>query len=501
VPNASSWPPRWLTDPGASGARAGDWLEFIEEYCRITKDSFAGGAGEKIRLRQWQRDLIGTLLAERPDGRLRHRQALIGMPRKNGKSALGSSLALAALVLGPNGGEVYSCAGDRDQARIVFGMARRMVELDPELSGVLKTYRDAIEDPTTGSVYRVLSSEAFTKEGLSPTFVIFDEVHVQPNDELWNVMALAAGARVEPLMIGITTAGVRTDTLGNDTLCYRLYQHGQKVASGELVDPSFFFAWWEPAGGTTVDHHDPDVWEEANPGFDDLVSAEDFASTVLRTPEAEFRTKRTNVWVTSTETALPHGAWDRCEDPDRDTTDAEWVVFVDGSWSGDCTAIVGATCGDRPHVVELGLWELPIDDPHWRVPILEVKAAIERLCRTMQVRHVAFDPYRWQHTMAELEADGLPVEEFATGSVPRMVPAWKKFYDAVLDQELTHDGSAALARHISNMQLKYDQSGARPVKEHRHSQRHIDLGICAVGAVDLALQLEEPVPEPAVFFV
>lgn len=503
MPAASNkWPPRWFTKPPKPKNRAAEYVEFIEHYCRVTKDSVAGHAGAPLVLRPWQKNLLKALLAERPDGRLRYRQALIGMPRKNGKSQLGSSLALASLMLGPDGGEVYSCAGDRDQARIVFGMAKRMVELDPELSGALKLYRDAIEFLGTGSVYRVLSSEAYTKEGLNPTTVLFDEVHVQPNDDLWNVMSLAAGARVEPLMVGITTAGVRTDNLGNDSLCYRLYQHGQKVATGEVDDPSFFFAWWEPKAGTKADHTDPKVWREANPGFGDLVAAEDFASTVLRTPEGEFRTKRTNVWVTSSDTALPHGAWDACADPDRAVDpSADWVLFVDGSWSGDCTAIVGATCGERPHVVQLGLWERPPDDPHWRVPVLEVEASIEVLCRTMQVRELCFDPYRWQRTMAELADKGLPVVEFPTGSVARMVPAWKKFYDAVLDRSLTHDGSPALARHLSSMFLKIDQQGARPVKEHRQSSRHIDLGICAVGAVDRALIRPDTAPMPFVFSV
>jgi phage terminase large subunit-like protein len=94
-------------------------------------------------------------------------------------------------VLGPTGGEVYSCAADKDQARIVFNTARRMVEMDPELSDLLKVYRDVIEVPATGSVYKALSAEAFTKEGLNPHLVLFDEVHAQPNRELWDVMALA----------------------------------------------------------------------------------------------------------------------------------------------------------------------------------------------------------------------------------------------------------------------------------------------------------------------
>jgi hypothetical protein len=161
----------------------------------VTKDSVAGAVGSPIILRPWQLETVRHLLARRPDGRYRHRQALIGIARKNGKSALGAGLALYSLVMGSDGSEVYSCAGDREQARIVFGTAKRMVELEPELAGLCKLYRDAIEVPETGSVYRVLSAEAYTKEGLNPTAVYFDEVHVQPNRELWDVMSLAMGAR------------------------------------------------------------------------------------------------------------------------------------------------------------------------------------------------------------------------------------------------------------------------------------------------------------------
>ncbi len=117
-------------------------------------------------------------------------------------------------------------------------------------------YRDAIEYKDTGSVYKVLSAEAYTKEGLNPSpLVIFDEVHAQPNRELWDVMSLAGGARSDSLLFGITTAGVKTQTDGQDSLCYSLYQYGQQLVKGELEDPSFFFAWWEPKN-VEADHRE-----------------------------------------------------------------------------------------------------------------------------------------------------------------------------------------------------------------------------------------------------
>lgn len=498
--------PRWLSPVSESERAAGDGRDavwFIENCCRIHKDSIAGVSGELMSLRPWQASLLEGLYARRPDGALKHRQGLIGVARKNGKSALGAGVALFGLFSGQGGAEVYSCAGDREQARIVFGAGKRMVELDPELSAASKSYRDAIEVPSTGAVWRVLSAEAYTKEGLSPTLVVFDEVHVQPNDELWNVMALGMGARVDPLMVGITTAGAKTDSNGQDSLCYRMYQYGCRVASGEVVDPSFFFAWWEPGAGSDADHRDPAVWEEANPGLGDIVSVEDFESSLLRTPEPEYRTKRTNVWVTSGGSALPHGAWDAktVKTPRMVGPGDDPVLFVDGSWNGDCTGIVGCTLDG--HLFEVAVWERPIDDPHWRVPILEVKDRVKVEAKRLGARWVAFDPYRWQAVMADLEADGLPIVEFPTGAVARMVPAWTEFYAAVMDPEgLTHDGAPTMARHIENMRLKLDHLGARPVKEARMSQRHIDLGICAVGAYSIRTMAGTSAPRtPFALFV
>ena len=486
----SGWPPRWITlNPTArTRSRGGEVVEFVDAYARITKESIGGHAGELLRLRPWQHKLLAGLFAEDRDGQLRHRAALIGMARKNGKSALGAGLALWSLFCGEAGGEVYSCAGTRDQARIVFGTAKRMVELDPELASMSKLYRDAIEIPDTGSVYRVLSREAGASEGLSPTFVVFDEVHVQPDDELWNVMQLGAAARREPMLLGITTAGSRTDNLGRDSLCFRLYQHGKRVAAGEVDDPSFFFAWWEPTAGAEADHTDPAVWREGNPGFGDLNSVEDFESTLVRTPEAEFRTKRTNVWVVGAQAALPHGTWMRLADTERGVDpDVPVVLMADGSWNGDSTGIVAITVEEQPRMWVVGLWEKPDESTEWRVPVAEVEQALRDAARSMRVVEIGMDPYRWQRSMQVLEDEGLPMVEFPMASVERMVKAWKLFYDSVLDATFTHDGDARLARHVESMVLKIDARGARPTKESKASQRHIDLGVCAVAGLERAV--------------
>jgi phage terminase large subunit-like protein len=501
---AGTWPPLHcsLRPTSRTRTRGPRTCDFVEAYCRITKDSVAGRAGQLLVMRPWQRQLMAGLLAEGRDGRLRHRAALIGMARKNGKSAMGAGLALDGLFLGPDGGEVYSCAATRDQARIVFGTAKRMVELDPELSGVAKIYRDAIEVPATGSVYRVLSREAGASEGLSPTRVIFDEVHVQPDSELWDVMALAGGARREPQVIGITTAGARTDARGMDSHCFKLYQHGRAVASGEVDDPSFYFAWWEPAAGAEADHADPKVWAEANPGLGDLCSVADFAATLPRTSEAEFRTKRTNVWVTSSSSALPFGVWDRLADPGRQVSPDTPVVYMgDGSWSGDSTGILAISVETKPHLWVLDLWEKPDGDRTWRVPIAEVEDTMRQAARARPTLEIGMDPYRWSRSMQALENEGLPMVEYPMGSPDRMVKAWKTFYDLALDGGFTHDGDPRLARHVAAMVLKLEAKGARPVKSTKNSTQHIDLGHCAVAGIERAMwHVEhEPVSTESVY--
>lgn len=493
--------PRWLTQVLPADRRRGDGAEFItfaEGLCRVTKDSVGGSAGSPMVLRDWQKEILTRLLARTRTGRLRHRQALIGMPRKNGKSALGASLALYELVFGPSGGEVYSIAADKEQARIVFGTARRMVDLEPHLLKSLKLFRDAIEFPTTGSVYRVLSAEAFTKEGLNPHFVVADEVHAQPNRDLWDTLSLASGARQEPMMLGITTAGVRVDSTGRDSLCYGMYQYGKKVVSGEIDDPSFFFAWWEPLRDG-ADHRDEATWRQTNPGLGDIVSIEDFRSSILRTPENEFRTKRLNQFVSTARAWMPSGAWEACADPAQSIpVGADVCLGFDGSYNNDSTALVVATCvtdaQPTPHLDVVECWERPTEaGQDWTVPILAVEDAIRAACRRWQVREIVCDPARWARTYAVLEDEGLPVVEFPQ-SPARMVPATQRFYESVVNRTVTHSGDPRLARHVANCTVRTDNRGSRISKESKSSARKIDLAVASVMALERASQ---PPPAPA----
>ena len=482
------WPPRWLTpvpEADLKRSRGDDITDFAEALCKITKDSIAGAAGESLEFRGWQRELTRQLFAVKADGTFRHKVALIGLPRKTGKSAWLSAVALESLVLGATGGEVYSCAAEKEQAKIVFGTAKRMVEMHPELSELLDVYKDAIYNPKTGSVYRALSSEAFSKEGLSPTFIAFDELHAQPNRELFDVMSLAMGARVEPMLVAITTAGVKTDSSGKDSICYSLYEYGKRVASQEVDDPSFFFSWWEPTL-PDADYRNETVWREANPGFDDIVASADFSSAILRTPEAEFKTKRLNIWTSTSDAWLPHGSWDSLADDHSIEDGAQVVLGFDGSFNGDCTAIVAIEVGENPHIMPVQVWEKPEEaDASWQVPVLEVEDAIRDACKRWQVVEIACDPYRWARTFQILDDEGLPVVTFPQ-TASRMTPATTRFFEAVVNQQITHNGDPRLSRHIANATLRVDQRGSRLAKEKRGSSRRIDLAVASVMALERA---------------
>jgi phage terminase large subunit-like protein len=500
-----SWPPAWVTPSELEyGSRGADAVDFINTFVTLTKDSIAGNAGEPIRLRGWQEKLLEETLELDELGLFKKRTAVWSMGRKNGKSALVTGLGLWFLINGDEGGEVYSCAAEKEQARITFGDARKIIEREPELAGLCNIYRDVIEVPSTGSIWRVLSAEAYSKEGLNASAVIFDEAAALKDRAMWDVMQLSMASRRQPMMLATTTCGVKSDSSGQDSTAYQLYQYGQKVARGEIVDPSFYMAWWEAPADS--DHRLEETWVKANPGYGDLNSKADFESMVKRTPEAEFRTKRCNQWVNSQNTWLPAGVWDTLVDPDVVVGEFDEIVLgIDGSFSGDTTAIVGVTVpksrDDKPHVFLVKAWEKQPDDlDDWRVDTLEVEQTLIAFCQSHpNVKELAFDPFRWQRSMAVLQDLGLPVVEFPSTSPRRMVAACSKVFDSVTEATLTHDGNPLLARHLDNCVLKIDNIGPRIVKESRNSPRKIDAGVAFVIAYDRATSKLETMALPEFF--
>ena len=313
-------------------------------------------------------------------------------------------------------------------------------------------------------------------------------------------MSLAMGARKSASLVAITTAGQKSDQTGRDSVCYELYQYGTKVATGEVEDDSFFMAWWESDG----DHRDPETWKEANPAYDDLNIPADFESAVRRTPEAQFRTKRCNQWVSSQISWLPTGAWEAREAMFHVKPDDDIILGFDGSFSGDASVIVGATIPkteEEPvRVFLVKSWEkdLTIHDDEWRVDIADVENTIIDFCREHpNVKEIACDPFRWQRSMQILEEKGLPIVEWPSTSPRRMVAACAKVYDMVMEERIEHDGNPLIGRHLANAVTKVDNLGPRIVKDARNSPRKIDGAVAMVIAVDRATvgRMDEVVPQ------
>jgi phage terminase large subunit-like protein len=448
---------------------------FIQDLCRNT---VGPAAGTHIVLRSWQHDILHGLFDKA--GQPSQRYAYIGLPRKNGKSTLGAALALYALVaLGEPGAQVYSCAGDRKQASIVFDEAKRMVRAEPELATIINVQRWHLEAPNN-SIYRVLSADAELQQGLNPSFVIFDEVHVQPNRDLWDAMVLGMGARRKPMIVGITTAG-----FDKTSLAWDLYDRGKR---GE-----FYFSWREPAD-PAADWQDPKVWAEANPALGDFLFTESLTEDAKITPEASFRRFHLNQWTSTYAAWLPHNAWVAIEDRSRRfDSEQPFVAFLDGSWANDSTGIVAAAI-NQPHLSVLGHWTPDAGLGH--VDMGQIEKRTREVLAMPGCRILAFDPARFQDFFARLEAEGLPVMAWPTNSLQRMVPACQDFYTAVLEKTVTHDGDPRLAEHIANAVLREDRHGPRIVKESKSSSRKIDLAVCAVGALaEAKRQSQSTVPE------
>jgi phage terminase large subunit-like protein len=367
----------------------------------------------------------------------------------------------------------------------------------------VKLYKDAIEVPSTGSVYRVRSAEDSSAEGYSPTAVIYDELHTAPTRKLFDVFSLAMGSRPSSMLVAITTAGVKIGQDGSESICYTLYQYGQKVARGEVEDDSYFQAWWEAP--LEANYKDPKMWELANPGFGDINSEADFESAVRRTPENEFKTKRLNNFVNAQSAWLPAGTWDKCEGEFELDPEQEYVLGFDGSFSGDATVIVGCTVPkeyDKPVIFMVKAWEKDeqIHDREWRVNIAEVEQTLlDFTAKFPKVREIACDPYRWQRSMEVLADKGLPIIEWPSTSARRMIPACTKIYDAIVDGEVIQDGDPLLARHVDNAVVKTDNLGSRIVKDKRTSQRRIDAAVAMVLAFDRATGRMEEQVIPQVF--
>jgi phage terminase large subunit-like protein len=474
------------------GAHVAAW---IEEYLRHGPGDVLGQritlTDEELRflLRAYEVDADGNRIVKR---------AVRGLPKGSRKSEFASWLALCELA-GPvrfshmegdravgkpvNDPYVVCAASTYEQADVLFSAARAAITEGPLRDHCAVFDREIQLKDRPGVLVRV-PAVAGANDGLRPSFCLYDETHEWTGSKqrvhlvLENGLAKRAGS----WSLAITTAG----NPKIDSVALKHYEYGKRVRSGEIDDPGLLFVWREPK--VSVDELTGDRLREAileaNP--EPWKRVDDIERRFHEIPLHEGARYFLNLWVEADEERwIDMVVWDSLFD-DREIADGSRVVLgFDGSYSGDSTALVAATVEENPHLAVLGMWERPPGalGQDWTVPIGEVDACVRRAMERFDVVELSADPPYWSRQIEEWEHDyGEVVVRFETYVRKRMAQATSAFYQAVNTEGLTHDGDAALARHISNAVLKESAAGAYPTKESRASARKIDAAIAAVVA-------------------
>ncbi|RYI24499.1 terminase large subunit [Dermacoccus sp. 147Ba] len=466
---------------GWTTARAERRIRFVDEYVVTPKGV---GALEPMRFRPWQREIVSGAFA---DG---IRTALVSLPRANGKTALAAALAVAELFVGPPSAEVLVVASDQRQANIALRMAKRMIELSPELAERAQVFSDKIVVPHNDATMIALPADPGALHGWDPSLLIVDELHVV-SEAVWEAVTSVQGKRPESLTLAISTPSTSPDCV-----MWRLIEHGRR---GD--DSAFFLREFQAPDGCATD--DEAAWAEANPALDDFLSRDGLASARRTLREPVFRQLRLGQWVSGSESWLPFGTWDALADTERRVEKKARVVLAfDGSASGDSTALIGCTVGDNPHLFVEGLWENP-GDPRWRVPRSDVSNAVDVAFQKYDVLELAADPWGWN---SEIEAWAARHGEkrvlmWNTAAANRMAPATDRLYTATQEQTVTHDGNKDLAAHVAHCIAKRTPMGDLVSKDKKGSPRKIDAAVGAIIAFDRAsFHTNKPTKRRAVSF-
>lgn len=503
-------------------AKAQRAITFIESL-KHTKGRWAG---VRFELLPWQRNIIRDIFGTvRPDGFRQYRTAYIEIPKKNGKSELAAAVALYLLAGdGEIGAEIYGAAADRQQAAIVFDVAVAMVEQEPALKKRIKlipSQRRMVYLPTR-SFYQVLSSEAYTKHGINPHGIIFDELHAQPTRELWDVLTHGASdARDQPLTFAITTAG---DDPDRTSIGWEIHSYAKKVLDGTINDPSFYAVIYGAAEDD--DWTDERVWKKANPSLGYTIQIERVREAFNRAKanpaeEKLFRQLRLNQWVKMHSTSwLSLDDWDATAGAVDHEALAGRDCFggLDLSSKLDLTAfvLVFPPTDDDPNYYVLPYFWIPRDTMKERIRTDRVpydqweKAgyitstpggvvdydfvikAIDEAARLYNIREIAFDPWNATQTALKLADLGLTMVEARQG-YRTMSPAMKEIEVLIHKELLRHGGHPVLRWNFSNVEVKADENdNIRPIKQ-RGSAR-IDGIVALINAMTRVIVHRAPKP-------
>jgi phage terminase large subunit-like protein len=495
-------------------------------FFALLRHSKGEWAGQPFVLSPWQAFILWVLFGwMRSDGTRRFRTAYIEIGRKNGKSTLAAGVGLYLFAADRElGAEVYTAATKRDQARIVHSEAVRMVRLSPGLRRHVQTFKDNLSMMRTNSKYEPLGADADTMDGLNVHGAVIDELHAHKNRNLWDVLETATGARRQPLLFAITTAG-----FDRQSLCWQQHDYGEKVLDGIIEDDSYF---------TFIASLDPDdvwtdrrVWSKANPNLEISVKPESLEEQCAKAeslPAAQnaFRRLRLNQWTEQVDRWIDLAVWDACALPvdARSLEGRPCFGGLDLSATTDLSAFVlifPPVEQGEPWKVLCRFW-MPRDNVRRRVDndrvgydlwiqegwieategnVIDydvIRARVQEDAKRFDIRELAFDRWNATQLCTQLQSDGLAMVPFGQGFASMAAPT-KELEKMILGRQLAHGGHPVLRWMVSNVAVKQDAAGNLKPDKGKSSDR-IDGVVALVMAVGRATVATEG-PTYSMFFV
>lgn len=493
--------------------------DYVVNFIQCLKHTKGRWDGEAFHLLPWQeqivRDIFGIL---KPNGKRQFTTAYIEIPKKNGKSELAAAIALYLLFGdGEPSAEVYGAAADRQQASIVFDVAHQMLKKSPALMRRAKilTANKRILNHQNNGFYQVLSAEVGTKHGLNVSGLVLDEVHAQPNRELYDVLTKGSGdAREQPLFFLITTAG-------NDvnSICYELHQKAVDILEGRKIDNTFYPVIF--GADESEDWTDPKVWKKANPSLGETITMDkvkEACASAQDNPAEEntFRQLRLNQWVKQTVRWMPMLKWDACSFPvDPEALRGRMCYGgLDLSSTSDITAFVLVFPPEEPdgkyeilpyfwlpeETIDLRVRRDHVPYDVWSREGLVfttegnvihygfIEEFIEELGTKYNIREIAFDRWGAVQMSQNLDGAGFTVVPFGQGYAS-MSPPTKELLKLVLEERLAHGGHPVLRWMVDNVTVRTDPAGnIKPDKE--KSTEKIDGAVALIMALDRAIRHE-----------
>ena len=286
-------------------------VDFFSECLQFVEGSVAG---LPFTLEPWHQCIVGNLFGwkVKTTHLRRYREGMVLVGRKNIKTTLGAGIVLYTLHCDNEArAQCYSMAADREQAALCFNIAVLMTKAEPSLASRSRIYRTSITVEETASFFKAISAEAYTKHGMGPHCVISDELHAQPNRDLYDVMKTGMIARAQPFMLHLTTSDFERE----GSICNELCEYADDVRKGAIDDPQFLPILYQADKGDSFD--DPVAWAKANPNLGLSVKAEDLAPMAERAKHnlawrGTFMRLHMNIRTEQATQIIPMEDWEAC---------------------------------------------------------------------------------------------------------------------------------------------------------------------------------------------